>query len=826
MPRATLIQTNFTAGEISPRMLGRIDVARYANGAKKIENAYPLIHGGVIRRPGSRFVAAAKYGAKKVRLIPYIFNSSQAYVLEFGDLYMRVFKDGAQVLATNGQPVEVVTPYTEAMLSRIEFVQGADTMFLAHPEKPIHRLRRISHSDWVLAAAPFVAEPFDDIGFYPSAGLSLSGKTAGVGRTATADNSVFLASDVGREIWAGAGVARITAVASGVSATVDVIIPFSDLLTASGSWKIKGSPQTTCTPSAKDPVGASITLSLPTAGTSSSNETAKTVLGAAHAPYTYESPPGSEQWYTAATVTIVLPGHGYVTGNTVIMGGFTPTGFNGTYTITKINENSFYYTVSGDPGVPTGLGTSSRVITSNGAGGWRNSDVGKYVRVNRGLVKITAVANASSATGTIIAALDSIVAAPANAWSIESAVWNEKDGYPSSVTLSEQRLIAAGSPGFPQTIWMSRTGESLNFELGTKDDDAMSFTISSDQINPIAHLAQTKSMVALTYGGEFTIFGGVEKPLSPTNIQVKNQSAYGCSAVKPVRIGNELYFIQRANRKVRAMAYRFESDGYSAPDMSVLSEHATDSGIVEMAYQQEPESVLWLVRADGVLATLSIDREQDVVGWARQITDGSYESVATIPVANGDECWVAVRRVINGQTVRYIERFDAGTNVDAGIVGTSVAGATTWGGLAHLEGEEVDVVADDVVMQRATVANGEITLSRKAYKVHIGIPYVSTVQTLTPELPSGEGSAQGNSMRCAEVTVRMKDTVGMRINGQVVVFRDIGANALDKAVAPFSGDYRMENLGWERGESLVTIEQTQPLPMHVLSVIKKMTVNS
>jgi hypothetical protein len=825
MPRVTLMQTNFTAGEVSPRLLGRVDIARYANGARLIENAYPMVHGGVSRRPGSRFVAAAKYPEKRVRLIPYVFNKEQAYMLEFGDLYLRVYKDGAQVLNEANQPYEIATPYTADMLTGVNFVQGADTMFLAHPKVPIQRLRRLDHADWSMEPAPFVTQPFDEIGFRPTCNAALSVITVGSGRTLTADNATFLASDVGREVWAGAGIAKITQVNSSVSAVVEVLIPFKDYALLAGQWRITGSPQTTCTPSAKDPVGTSITLTLPSASTSTSSESAKTIVGASYSTTTVESPPGSGTFVTTSIITVTLPNHGYQTGNTIVIAGFTPTGFNGTYTITVLNANAFTYSVPGDPGTASALGTAARVVTSSGAGGWRTDDVGKYVRINRGLVKITAVSSASSATGTILAALDATVTAPANAWTLEAPVWNEVDGYPAAVTMSEQRLIAAGSPGYPQTVWMSRTGEYLNFELGTKDDDAMSFTISSEQINPIVHLANIKSLIALTYGGEFTISGGVDKPITPTNIQVKSQSVYGCSAARPCRIGNELYFMQRAGRKLRAMAYKFDSDAYGSPDLSVLAEHATENGIVDMCYQQEPDSVLWLVRSDGVLATVSVDRDQDVVGWARQTTAGTYESVASIPVASGDELWAVVRRTVGGNTVRYIERFDKAIGTDAAITGTSAAGAKVWSGLSHLEGCEVDVVADGAVMQRQTVAGGQITLSRPAKAVQIGLPFETTIETLTPEVADGTGSAQGNSMRISEVTLRFVETTGVEVDGQVIAFRNLGKAQLDRPAPLFTGDHRIETLGWERGKATLTIKQKQPLPFHLLAVIKKFTVN-
>ena len=715
MARLTIVQTNFTAGEVSPRMIGRTDIARYQNGAELMENCWPLLHGGGKRRDGTLFCAATKYAAKRSRLIPYVFNRSQAYMVEFGDLYIRVYyADGTYT------GVELVSPYTEAMLSSIDYVQGADTMFVFNALVPIYRLRRISNTEWTLVAAPFVTRPFDEVGIKFATGLTLSLATVGTGRTATSAVAAFQASDVGREIWSGPGVAKITACTSTTVVTVEVVTAFSGV--ALTAWQLRGSPQTTCTASAKDPVGTVITLTL-------------------------------------------------------------------------------------------------------GAAGWRADDVGKFVKINRGLVEITVYSSATVVSGIIRAALDATVASPANAWSLEAAVWNADDGYPCTGTLHEQRLVAAGSPGYPQTIWESRTGEYLNFELGTKDDDAMSFTVSSDQINPITHMAQIKALIALTYGGEFSLSGGVEKPITPTNIQVKNQSVYGCNNVKPVRIGNELYFMQRSNRKLRAMAYKYDSDAYGAPDMSVLSEHITESGITDMAYQAEPESILYLVRADGVMATLTVDRDQDVIGWARQTTEGLYESVASLPSEDGEQVWAVVKRTIGGATVRYIERFVAGVHVDCGIAGVSGPGATIWAGLGHLEGKTVDIVADGVPMQPLVVTGGQVTIPRKAFNVQIGLHFKTTIKTLTPEVQGNTGSMQGNSMRIGEITLRFHETIGCKVNGQTIAFRDLGEQVLDQPPKLFTGDHRIENLGWERGKASLLIEQDQPLPFHLLCVIKKISFN-
>ncbi len=715
MPRLTLIQTNFTAGEVSPRMLGRVDIARYQNGAEVIENAWPVIHGGCLRRDGTLLCAAAKYPDKKCRLIPYVFNASQAYMIEFGDLYVRIF-------FANGvySGIELASPYSHDLLDRMDYVQGADTMFIFNSKVPVGRLRRITHTEWSLAPAPFVTKPFDEKGIDFLTSITLSDPTVGAGRSATAVEAAFLAADVGREIWSGGGIARITAVTSATVATVEVLNAFS--AATRPTWSLKGSPQTTNTLSAATPVGGSVSMTL-------------------------------------------------------------------------------------------------------GIAGWRPNDIGKFVKINGGLLEVSTYTSSTVASGIIRSAPTSAVASPANAWSLEASVWNDIDGYPGAGTLYEQRLALGGSPNFPQTIWESRTGEYLNFELGTKDDDAISYNLSSDQINPILHIGQINALIPLTYGGEFTVSGGVEKAITPTNIRAKNPSVYGCNRVRPVRIGNELYFVQRANRKLRAMAYKYDSDTFGSPDMSVLSEHATKSGIVDMAYQQEPESILYMVRADGVMATMTVDRDQDVIGWARQVTDGAFESAASIPSENGDQVWVVVRRTINGQNVRYIERFAADVRVDSGVNASSADGQTVWGGLNHLEGKMVDIVADGVVMQQQLVTAGQVSIPRKAYTTSIGLNFKTRIKTLTPEVAGNTGSVQGNSMRIGEVTLRFLETIGCKINGQTVAFRNLGVQVLDHPPVLFTGVHRMENLGWDRGQASLEITQDQPLPFHLLCVIKKATFN-
>lgn len=717
MPRVSLVQTNFSAGELSPRVYGRTDSERYRDGAEKLENVVVTVQGGARRRDGMLYRAAAKHADKRSRAIPFVYSSTDAYVLEFGDQYVRFYKDGARL----GAPYEIASPFTEAQLADIGYVQGADTMFLVHPAVAPQRLRRFGDTNWTLDAIPFDPPPFEEIGHSFSTTLTLSAATVGSARTATAASGVFQNGDVGREIYYRGGTFRITAFTSATQVTGDVTSAFDTTSIPADVWTLGGTPQEAITPSAKDPVETSITL-------------------------------------TAAAL------------NT-----------------------------------------------------WRSADVGKFVRINGGLVLITAVGSATVATGTIKQVLSATTAAPKNSWTLEAAVWSAANGYPSAVTLFQQRLVLGGSPAFPQTVWGSSTGAYYDYTLGALDSDAFAYTLASDQINPIRHLGIGRVLMALTYGGEFTLKGGVEKPITPTNIQVDSQSAYGAAGVRPARVAKDLVYVQRAGLKVRALTYSASDEDYDAEDLTVLSEHVTGEGIVELSYQQEPTPILHALRSDGVLASCTFSRAQGVTAWTRQVTDGVIESVCSIPVSGGEQTWAIVRRTVGGATVRYVEQFDPSVGLDCALL---LAGSgTVWTGLSHLEGRTVRAIADGADQGTFTVASGQITLPRSASAVQVGLDYTSTVRLLTPEMGANEGTAQGNAMGIHEIALRFLDTYACRVNGRDLSFRQFGDSLLDLPPPAFSGLKRLENLGWEMGAAVVEITSDSPLGFHVTAVIRKTTVN-
>lgn len=715
MGKFTPIQTNFTAGELSPRVQSRIDIVKYNNGLKTAENIQVLVQGGARRRPGLRMAAETKTSAKKSRLVPFVYNRDQAYILEVGDLYLRVFKDGAQV-------AEVITPYVEASLFEIDYVQGADTMYLVQGDVPVYRLQRFADNDWRLLAAPFTVEPFDELGINPALTLTLSAATVGTGRNFGA-TAAFLAADVGRYIVAGSGIALITAYVDVNNVTCTIQSAFASTSIASGAWTLDGTPQTTCAVSAVGPVGTAVTATL-------------------------------------------------------------------------------------------------------GAAGWRagSAEVGKYIKVNGGLVKITGYTSSTVVSGTVQQVLTSTTAAIANSWTLNSTIWNSVSKYPSTVTLYEQRLLLAGSAGFPQTVVGSRIGDTLNFEIGTLDSDAFSRELATSEIAPIQHMAQGKRLLVFTSSNEMSLRGGLEKPITPTNIQKNDESTAGANQVRPVKVGHEILFVQRAGRKIRACGYRQDIDGFDSPDRTVFSEHITASGIVDMAFQGEPDVLLSCVRADGQMAVATYDSEQEVNAWVRWITDGLVESVARIPTATSEQTWVIVKRTINGSTKRFVEYFDPTLKTDCAKTDTSGTDKTSWSGFGHLEGKTVKVLADGIYQGEQVVTGGIVT-TRAARAIEVGLGYTPTITLLNPEAGSTGGTSQGAAVSVGEVIVRVLDTVAIRANGQIKDFRQMNNALLDRPPEVGSGDLRETTLSDELYRNELTISQPDPVDFHVLAVIRKCTIN-
>lgn len=476
--------------------------------------------------------------------------------------------------------------------------------------------------------------------------------------------------------------------------------------------------------------------------------------------------------------------------------------------------------------------------------GWRTSDVGSVVRINGGLVRIISYSSTLVVNGTILRELSSTTAAVQLAWNLECPVWSSTFGYPRTGTIYQQRMIAGGTTKQPRTVWGSRSGEPLDFERWTNDSDSFAFTIDSDESTAIRYITAGQELAVLTESAEYSMRGGVEKPITPTNVRIKPESNHGCAQVRPVQINRETLFVQRAGRKVRAYGYRYDLDGFSAPDIAALAEHITKGGITSMTYAQEAEQMLWATRADGVLLSCTIDRDQQpsVIAWARHDTDGVIEWVASIPNGEREVVWLLVRRVVNGATVRYIERMDDsltftldgqdytyGSTVDCGQVFESVSGETSFS-VPHLIGKTVDIVADGSKMASQVVpVSGTVTIARKGYKVLVGLHFKSEATLLTPEVQTALGSAQGQQVHTGRVVIKFLESIAASVRNndgreQAIPWRRLDTTTLDQPPVPYTGLLDVTTLGWSKGYSELTVVQDEPMPFHVLAVYRRHSV--
>src|SRR3990167_61363 len=806
MPKTQRIFSSFTNGEISPRLSSRIDYDKYFNSCEKLENFFIFPHGGVTRRSGTVFVSEVKDSTKKTRVIPFKFNVSEAYIIEVGEYYFRFYKSHARLLS-GGVAYEISTPYKEEHLFELQFAPSADVMYITHSSYPTRKLSRTGDISWTLStvkfdpAPSFIADTDLNETLTPSA---ITGEDV----TFTAGTGVFLPADVDRLIIFGASRAVITAWTDATVVVADIIDDWPDTSAmAAGSWKLGGSPSCGLTPSAKSPVKKRIKLTVEL-------ESTKSV---------------STMTRSGSTVTVVTStSHGYVTGEYVLIAGASPSAYNSGWKITVTNATTFTFDIGSlTPSSPaTGTITSARAKAA-----FRAADAGKYVKINDGLCKIKVVTSAVEVKADILSVLSVKTESEAGLWSLEVESWSDTYGYPAACAFFQQRLYLGGSNQQPITVWGSTVDLFENFAVGTSDDNSLEYTLTAQ--NKIRWLAEAKNLAVGTAGDERILGTGDDTALTPSNVKAAKDTTYGCALIAPITVGNTTLFVQRAGRKLRELAFVFENDSYKAPDLTILAEHITEGGIMEIAYQQEPDSLVYGVRGDGQLLTMTYQRDEGVIGWARQITQGLFDSAAVIPVAGKDEVWVVVARQIAGVWKRYIEYFSTDMWVasntfqwtqamtDSAIKYSGVA-TTVITGLGHLEGKLVSVLANGGLHAAKTVMGGTIPLDISATEVEVGLHYLSDGLTVRPELDTATGSIQGKIKGWSAITARLYKTLGGKINDEPIETRT-SADLMDASPPVFSGDFTVYNLGYDT-EGKISFSQPEALPFTLLSIAGALSV--
>lgn len=708
-------------------------------------------------------------------------------------------------------PLEVPLPYGESELERVQFVQSADVVYFTHAQHQPLLLKRFGRLSWSVEPYIAVLGPFLPSN---SSGTTLlaDGRIGRITITASSKDGInngrgFLAGDKGRLLRLHDGFARIVDVLDAVTVTGDVqkledgrkeLMPFYDL--SEGKVKfVEGNPDNVDQPHS-DRIYDRSSKFLEKGFRGGMKLTLHLPMEPPPSP-----PPGD-------------PGDGDDNTRSLSIG--------------EVPEG---YTQHGDPFLVAQVSEDTMVL-SEGAD-VKKPATGAWPEIADGFL-----------VGELEASTD---------WAL--GLWSTTTGFPSTLTFFEDRLFFGGAPILPQRIDGSRTGDYGNFldrdpDLIVLADHAVAFTLSAEQINEILWLRSSdKGLLIGTAGGEWVMRpSDLNEALSPANVVAKRTSTYGSAPVPPEMAANVALFLQRDRRKLREMAFVFEADGFKAPDMTILAEHITESGILAMAYSQSPDSILWAVRKDGALLGFTYLREQEVLGWHRHTLGGyadtertkpaAVESVAVIPSVDGsfDEVWMVVRRVINGELRRHVEvlgrPWPGGDDLAKALFsdsGRSVrvqsgAPVNTIGGLEHLEGEFINLLIDGALHPQRQVIGGVVELERPVTDaiIQAGLPRVARMETLRIEAGAADGTAQGKTKRITKIVFRLFETSGGKAGPSESDLDPVPVSnyrnpktAMNSTAAPFTGD--SQAMIWPGGyetEGRVHFQQPLPLPATVVAI--------
>jgi hypothetical protein len=796
MARVSSIVTNFRAGELSPRLEGRIDLQKYNEAAQTLQNMLVFPQGGTTRRPGTKFAGRSKDGGK-VRLINFEFSDEQAYVLEFGVNYIRFFKDGG-ILTEAVKNITGITKANPAVVtSNSHGFSNGDRVFISG----VVGMTQVNNLEFTVAGA--TTNTFQLSGVNSSAYTTYSsGGTVGKIVEVTTTYSITDIFEINHAQSADVlYLAHKDHEPAKLTRTTATSFTLSDIAFVDGPYLDENLTDTTLYASS-DTGTITITAS---ASLFTSADVGRLIRFREVLEVTYDEWTASTSY--ANNEFVRYDGHVYkqVTGSTQTSGNTPPVHTSGTETYGAID--------------------------------W------EYRHDDTGYAKITVFTSATVVTAVVqeddggISVLPHNVVGSSNAtkkWSL--GAFDGDQGFPRAVAFYEERLYFAGTTGQPQSIFGSVTADFENHTPGTEDDKAVNITIASDQVNVIKHLLPARFLQVLTTSSEFTLSGGTgTTPVTPTNINVLRETTFGSSDIRPLRAGNSTILIQKGLEKVKEITFDLDTDGLLGVDLSILADHLPRGGLTDMIWQQEPELILWFVHSDGGLIGLTYDRANGAVGWHDHDLGGSgiVESITAIPSGAEDQVYLSVKRTINGATVRHIETLttiDFGDDVgdafyvDSGLTYSGSA-TTTITGLNHLEGETVAILADGAAHADKTVSGGSITLDRSSSKVHVGYSYSSIVETLRMEAGADDGIAQGKIKRIHGVTARFFKSVGAEIGPDVnnldrLPFRDSSMD-MDTAIPLFSGDKEIFFPSGYDNDARVVIRQSQPLPMTVLAIVRR-----
>ena len=822
MARLLHYQTSFADGQISKKLRGFVDTESYKSSVEDLKNMVVTPQGSVTRRPGTRYVATTKTN-QQVRLVSFNFGQDQAYVIEFGNLYIRFFKNSAVL----GAPYEIVSPFATADLDALSFTQSADILFIAHPSYQPRQLIRSGDTSWAFDYVNTQDGPYNSINHKESATLTISGSatevTVGNPQVDTTDDFFQLAN---HDLLDGMAVKISLKTGSTAGNFPEYHEDDPDTEADAGTHFAAGTVYYVVN-------ATSTTFQLAT--TLGGKPVFLIDRGKEHILKKQIYPKG-----TAITIKVddgtssaYADSTAYVKGEVVTQGGKYYTAIVG-HTSDSSSET---------PG--TGGGADKwEILDINEGLGFQSYDVDTYVRFNPlqgaaiswGYFQVDAVTNALTITATVKE--DLVSAGPNHEW--RKYAWNSDAGWPRTMEIFQQRMCFGGNDDNPQTVWFSKTGDFFNFspseKIGVasgnvtatgarvvgeqvKDDNAITLTISSATVDLIDFLISGKKLTIGTSGGVFQMYGSeTETTMTPFNFTIDRVTSYPTETnVYPLIIDNNVIYVQKNGRKLRDIIYTAQDvEGNQAQDLSIRAEDLLVDVIDQVTYQDVPFNIVWCKLVNGKMLAMTYNKALNMMAWSNHTLGGSHtdatygnhakvESITVIPTSTHHQLWMVVKRTVNSATVRYVEYmdryFDSGEHtsdeahyVDSGIY-TEGSGVTNLSGLNHLEGETVRILADSAVQTDKTVASGAVTIA-SADKIHAGLGFDSFLTTL--DLAEGpSGILVGNRKKIHRIVVKMLDTMGLKYGPSLT--------ELDEMISRFPSDDLGVAVAYKTGDEVLTV---------------------
>lgn len=867
-------QRAFNGGEVSPSMFARIDDGKYQTGMALCKNFLIEPQGPIVMRPGFKYVNHTKHAGKKARLIPFNFSISQTMVLELGERYVRFHTQGQTVLGNNGQPYEIETPYIEADLFDIHYVQSADVMTLVHPNYPPKELRRYGATDWRLV----------DIKF----GSSLSAPT-GLSASQTINKDVTNPTDYKRTYAVTALLADGTEESVRSSSVTIDCNPYGDgsyntirwnavagaglyrvYRDQGGVWAYVGQTDTTQIIDENITPDASITPPhYDDAFYSSKGITSVRVNngGSGYVPAKYITDfvnvceydwgDGYKQQSTGFPVNIQSKanltweiedpnGHGsgadirLITGETyAATGGPASGGRTACVTGIEIRSRGIGYdnpklvikchnrhwqlaTLYRFP-LTTSHDVPKIVVTDSTGYG---ADLVPVIENGR-VVSVTIRSGGQNYSSPNL----SVVSSTGGGASLSATVGQAPD-YPGAVSYFEQRRWFGGTQNRPNNLWATRPGTEadMSFSLPSQSDDRIAVRVAAREANRILHIVPLAQLMLMTGAAEWRVSPLNSDAITPESMSVRPQSYVGASNVQPLVVGSSMIYGAGRGGHLRELGYNYEAGGYISGDVCLRAPHLFDNlTIVDLAYSKAPSPVVWAVSSSGKMVAMAYVPEQQVGGFSTIETKGSIESACVVAEGDEDIVYVEVMRTVNGQAVRFVERMNERQYTDlkecvyvdcAGTYRGEAKKEIT--GLTWLEGETVSILADGAVEPQQVVKDGKITLTYPAEIVHVGLPFIADMKTLPAAMALQDGSyGSGHKKNVREVFFRVVNSSGTQAGPSFDKLSEYPSRSTEFAgnvPEPITDEIGFQIQPQWSQSGQVCVRQKYPLPLRIVSM--------